>query len=1150
MAIMKQIRARLLTPFIVSLLAAIPAFAVNRSVTITAPSTPVHAGQTITVPTAASTDATDSEQIGFYHIEYSTNNVASWNAVAYDVNVGKSATRTATITTGAVGSVVVVRVKIAFRGGAAGDVDYTGAPINWGGSWNSWGAPPSKYAYINVVPNRTLTLSAPSSTVYAGQSITVTTSASTDAGGGEQLGFYHVEYSTDGGASWTAFCYDVNVGTSATRSPTITAGAAGTTIIVRARIAYRGGGAGDVDYNGSAINWGGSWNSWGTPPAKYLSISVVPHRIVTISTPTTTVYAGQTITVPTSASTDAGGGEQLGFYHGEYSTDGGVSWTGFVYDVNVGTSASRTATITAGASGSVIKVRVRIAFRGGAAGDVDYNGSPINWSGSWNGWGTPPAIYATINVAANQAPSISWSAAPTSAYTNQTFTVQAQGSDLDGNLSWVRIWRDGVLVADTNAGSTTTKNSDVVPAARATAGTITFTAQAGDTSGATSTTITRMVVISSSPTTTLLTASASGDYHIDATATKGGTPTDCGNGVLFEIYQHSGSTDTLLWSTVFARPNVALINLLVPMATGDYVYCKTTPLTTSSSNDTVTVTLNHARAANIGLATYSGASATVVTKPSSSAVSNIPTANRNAQGIQSLIDAAAAVTVGTYDRVEVVLPADTYAMQHFNGGESLLTISGAQNISLRGPGARLVVNEVTPQMFLSVDNSSCINIEDVEFDYEQSMLPFIQGTVTNVTALPVNSWLDGQNNDIPADSVTVTLDWTPTDTTPPTASRFSSLFGTRFDQTTANPIRVLGDGVFETKANSCVVSGTSATFVTNRSLLAPNNRVAMGIRGDTSRLQEAALRFVATTDCMVKNATLRAGGWISTILKQPNGMHFHNFAVAFASGSSRLITTNGDGVQCQNARRGPSLERCFFEGMMDDGVNFHGSLQSISAASYNGSTNETTLTVPTSGIAQDDVLMTYLRTTPDGGHAVGMQPHRVKSPPSGGQVVVDGDARVTDGGTTYSPTRFANLSTSSEGYIIRGSTFSRLRGFGGRIQTGYGLIADQNVFSLTSSLGISFEADLAQANIGEGHYANDVPVWDNSFSQTNYTSGQKSAIQVWGHNMPGPDVSPNVPAPIFVNVAGKIFHNSFISQDTPKTSVLSGPEYFYPLLNN
>lgn len=129
-------------------LAAVPAFAVTRSLTITAPSV-VKPGTSVQVIVAASTDATDGEQIGFFHPEYSTDGGRTWVPV-YAEKVGRSATRAVNFMAGAEGSKALVRVRIAFRGGKAGDVDFAGTPLAWGGSWGKWETPPAKNASISV----------------------------------------------------------------------------------------------------------------------------------------------------------------------------------------------------------------------------------------------------------------------------------------------------------------------------------------------------------------------------------------------------------------------------------------------------------------------------------------------------------------------------------------------------------------------------------------------------------------------------------------------------------------------------------------------------------------------------------------------------------------------------------------------------------------------------------------------------------------------------------------------------------------------------------------------------------------------------------------------------------------------------------------
>jgi hypothetical protein len=128
---------------------AIPAaFAVNRTLTITAPSS-VKPGAPVKIVVAAATDATDNEQIGFFQAEYSLDSGKSWVPV-YAEKVGRTATRPIDLLAGEQGSKILVRSRMAFRGGAAGDVDFAGKPLNWGGSWAKWETPPAKHATINV----------------------------------------------------------------------------------------------------------------------------------------------------------------------------------------------------------------------------------------------------------------------------------------------------------------------------------------------------------------------------------------------------------------------------------------------------------------------------------------------------------------------------------------------------------------------------------------------------------------------------------------------------------------------------------------------------------------------------------------------------------------------------------------------------------------------------------------------------------------------------------------------------------------------------------------------------------------------------------------------------------------------------------------
>ena len=123
-------------------------------------------------------------------------------------------------------------------------------------------------------------------------------------------------------------------------------------------------------------------------------------RTVAIEAPRAAV-AGAAVTVVLSASTDAGQGERIGMFQADFSTDGGRTWAGLCYLDNIGPTTRQERTITAGAAGADLKVRLRVAFRDGLAGDVDYRGAALRWHAEWAKWQDPPAKTVAIPVAAS-----------------------------------------------------------------------------------------------------------------------------------------------------------------------------------------------------------------------------------------------------------------------------------------------------------------------------------------------------------------------------------------------------------------------------------------------------------------------------------------------------------------------------------------------------------------------------------------------------------------------------------------------------------------------------------------------------------------------------------------------------------------------------
>jgi hypothetical protein len=125
--------------------------------------------------------------------------------------------------------------------------------------------------------------------------------------------------------------------------------------------------------------------------------SFAADRNLTITAPTK-ASAGSTISAIVTASTDGTEGEVVWFFHAEYSVDRGKTWNGISYDQDLGAAVSRTAQIKVSSDSSMILVRARACFRGSEAGDVDFNGDPIEWEKSWAKWWSPPSKIVKVVV--------------------------------------------------------------------------------------------------------------------------------------------------------------------------------------------------------------------------------------------------------------------------------------------------------------------------------------------------------------------------------------------------------------------------------------------------------------------------------------------------------------------------------------------------------------------------------------------------------------------------------------------------------------------------------------------------------------------------------------------------------------------------------
>ena len=170
--------------------------------------------------------------------------------------------------------------------------------------------------------------------------------------------------------------------------------------------------------------------------------------------------------------------------------------------------------------------------------------------------------------------------------------------------------------------------------------------------------------------------------------------------------------------------------------------------------------------------------------------------------------------------------------------------------------------------------------------------------------------------------------------------------------------------------------------------------------------------------------------------------------VCFKPGSTRLISTDADGIHCQQNLRGPLIKDCWFEGMADDGINIYAPPTRVieghsprelvvSGASTIETGDRLQIIDPASGRVRGESAVAQTQAW----H--GKQKLTLAQPITG--IVPGADYGSAD--TIY------NLTRCGAGYVIRGNQFDRFRGRGILLRAGDGLI-ENNRFTEPSISGI------------------------------------------------------------------------------------------------
>lgn len=211
-----------------------------------------------------------------------------------------------------------------------------------------------------------------------------------------------------------------------------------------------------------------------------------------------------------------------------------------------------------------------------------------------------------------------------------------------------------------------------------------------------------------------------------------------------------------------------------------------------------------------------------------------------------------------------------------------------------------------------------------------------------------------------------------------------------------------------------------------------------------------ALSFFDTPGAVVDKVRILAANASAIALIRSEHGHIRDTTTSAGWHGERLFSTNGDGVHAQDCRVGPVVERCHFEGMLDDGLNVYG--QPLVVTEVPG---ESDLVLRGRGdLREGDVIQVF---DPVNGRDRGSRRiirARVDDARRNWQVRLDRPmSGVRPGRSSRVADTAFNLSASGEGVTVRNTTYKRHRGISVRIRAS-GSTVEKNVFTESGSASI------------------------------------------------------------------------------------------------
>ena len=254
---------------------------------------------------------------------------------------------------------------------------------------------------------------------------------------------------------------------------------------------------------------------------------------------------------------------------------------------------------------------------------------------------------------------------------------------------------------------------------------------------------------------------------------------------------------------------------------------------------------------------------------------------------------------------EVYFPTGTYRVSSNN--DYALQLNNISDIRLKGEGTNSVLLVSNPENgCVGFAYSTNVAVEELTIDYDP--LPFTQGTIMAVDT--VNGTFD------------LLIDPGYPELSNPAFSVAESKWGLKVDLA-----REAYDVWAYFSSSWTNISGRTWRMKADVPAYLKAHPLSVGDRYAHMARRWTAfdIGFDYCTDVEIKNITVyAASGLTSGIINSGGNIVVNGLIVTIKPGTTRLLSTNGDGVHAAGCSDRLLIENCAFEGMPDDGINIHG----------------------------------------------------------------------------------------------------------------------------------------------------------------------------------------------------------------------------------